>query len=31
MDLAHTDRGVIFNMAGYLTDEETIRVANSLQ
>ena len=26
-----TDRGVIFNMAGYLTEEETIRVANSLQ
>ena len=25
-----TDWGVIFNMAGYLTDEETIRVARSL-
>ena len=26
-----TDQGVIFNMAGYLTEEETIRVASSLQ
>ncbi len=25
-----TDQGVIFNMAGYLTDEETIKVARSL-